>query len=54
MVDKTGLQIIGWIFGGTTLAVALIATLLVGHAIASGNTEADDVTASIGRLDTGH
>lgn len=35
MVDKTGLQIIGWIFGGTTAAVFLVATLLVGNAIAS-------------------
>jgi hypothetical protein len=47
MVDKTGLQIIGFIFGGTTLAVVLIATLLVGNAIASGGTGSDDVTASI-------
>jgi hypothetical protein len=52
MVDKTGLQIIGWVFGGTTLAVALIATLLVGKAIASGWTGSDDITASISQTET--
>jgi hypothetical protein len=53
MVDKTGLQIIGWIFGGTTLAVALIATLLVGKAIASGWAGSDDITASISETYSG-
>jgi hypothetical protein len=37
MVNKTGLQVIGWVFGGTTAAVIMVATVLVGHAIASGS-----------------
>jgi hypothetical protein len=36
MVDKTGLKIIGCIFGGTTAVVVLVAALLVGSAMASG------------------
>jgi hypothetical protein len=36
MVDKAGLQIIGYIFGGTTALVLLVAMLLVGDAIARG------------------
>jgi hypothetical protein len=35
MVDKSGLQVIGWLFGSTTAAVMLIAALLVGEATAS-------------------
>jgi hypothetical protein len=34
MVDKTGLQTIGWLFGGMTAAVMLIAALLVSQASA--------------------
>ena len=41
MVNKTGLQVIGWVFGGTTAAVIMVATLLVGHAIASGSAGAE-------------
>jgi hypothetical protein len=36
MVNKAGLQAIGWVFGGTTAAVLLIAAVLVGQAIAAG------------------
>lgn len=35
MVDKSRLQIVGWLFGGMTFAVMLIAALLVGDAVAS-------------------
>ncbi len=35
MVDTAGLKAIGWIFGGTTALVMLVAALLVGEAIAS-------------------
>jgi hypothetical protein len=35
MVDKAGLQVIGWIFGSATAVVVLVAALLVGQAIAS-------------------
>ena len=47
MVDKTGLQIIGCIFGGATAAVLLVATVLVGSAIASGSVEAEAGPAAI-------
>jgi hypothetical protein len=43
MVDKTGLQIIGCIFGGATAVVLLVAILLVGNAIASGEAGAEGV-----------
>jgi uncharacterized membrane-anchored protein YitT (DUF2179 family) len=45
MVDKTGLQIIGFIFGGTTAAVALVAMMLVGNAMASGGATGGEDTA---------
>jgi hypothetical protein len=35
MVDKSRLQIIGWLFGSATAAVMLIAALLVSEAVAS-------------------
>jgi hypothetical protein len=35
MVDKSRLQIVGWLFGGATAAVMLIAALLVSEAMAS-------------------
>lgn len=37
MVDKAGLQVIGWVLGGTTVLVVLVAALLVGQAIASSD-----------------
>jgi hypothetical protein len=44
MVDKTGLTIIGCIFGATTAAVLLVATLLVSTAIASGDAGREDMS----------
>jgi hypothetical protein len=35
VVDKSRLQIVGWLFGGMTCAVMVIAALLVGDAVAS-------------------
>ena len=35
MVDKTGLQLIGWLFGGTTALVMLVAAVLVSGAVAA-------------------
>jgi hypothetical protein len=35
VVDKSSLQIIGWVFGGATAAVMLVAALLVTDAVAS-------------------
>lgn len=35
MVDKSRLQIVGWLFGGMTAAVMVVAALLVGDAVAS-------------------
>lgn len=47
MVDKTGLQIIGCIFGGATAIVFLVAILLVGDAIASGQADAEGASAVV-------
>ncbi len=35
MVDKSRLQLIGWVFGSTTALVILVAALMVGEAVAS-------------------
>jgi hypothetical protein len=47
MVDKAGLQVIGWIFGGMTALVVLVAAVLVGQAIATPDAtlEAGHATA---------
>lgn len=37
MVNKSGLQVIGWVFGSATAAVMLIAALLVTDAVASNH-----------------
>ena len=44
MVDKTGLTIIGCIFGATTAVVLLVATLLVSTAVASGEAGREDIS----------
>ncbi len=44
MVNTQGLQAIGWIFGGTTALVMLVAALLVGEAIASHGINAPFTT----------
>ena len=41
MVNKPGLQIIGWLFGGTTALVMLVAVLLVSDAVVSNRAVAD-------------
>jgi hypothetical protein len=46
MVDKSGLKVIGWLFGATTAAVMMIAAVLVGEAVAS-NPSAGQVPAPI-------
>lgn len=38
MVHKSGLQIIGWLFGGTTAVVMVVAALLVSEATASNQS----------------
>lgn len=45
MVDKTGLQCIGWVFGGAFGLVLMIAAVLVGQAAAEGNPERADAAA---------
>jgi len=47
MVDKAGLQVIGWIFGGTTALVVLVAAVLVGQAIASTDRGLEDGHSSV-------
>ena len=46
MVDKSGLQLVGWLFGGTTAVVMLVAALLVSEALASDRPAADDAAPS--------
>ena len=40
MVNKSGLKFVGWVFGGTTAMVMIVAILLVTHAVASGSGDA--------------
>jgi dolichol kinase len=49
VVDKSRLQIIGWLLGGMTFAVMVVAALLVGDAVASnvGATSAQTVTSGL-------
>jgi hypothetical protein len=42
MVDKAGLQFIGWVFGGAFGGVLMIAAVLVGQAAAEGNPQRAD------------
>jgi hypothetical protein len=46
MVDKSGLQLVGWLFGGTTAAVMLVAALLVSEALASNHPAAEQAAQS--------
>jgi hypothetical protein len=47
MVNTAGLKAIGWIFGGTTAIVMLVAALLVGDAIAENAGAATSNVISI-------
>ncbi len=48
MVDKSRLQIVGWLFGGMTAAVMVVAALLVSDAVASNpGSNAVAVTADV-------
>jgi hypothetical protein len=46
MADKSGLKLIGWMFGGVTAAVMLIAALLVHDAIANPAEAPQDHSAA--------
>jgi hypothetical protein len=50
MVDKAGLQIIGYIFGGTTALVLLVAVLLVGNAIAMDEAGAESPQSTVATI----
>lgn len=44
MVDKSRLQVIGWVFGATTALVMMVAALLVTEAVASNHGTAPVAT----------
>jgi hypothetical protein len=45
-VNKSGLQLIGWVFGSATAAVMLIAALLVTDAVASNHVAPAQTTVA--------
>jgi hypothetical protein len=47
MVDKSGLKVIGWLLGGATAAVMMIAAVLVTEAVASNPSSAGHGPAPI-------
>ena len=46
MVDKSGLKVVGWLFGSTTAFVLAVAAFLVSDAIASNASSLPTFSAS--------
>ena len=47
MADTTGLRLIGWVLGGITVAVMLVAALLVHDAVADPTSSTPSILRNI-------